>query len=184
MTASRSVIHAVVIRNGHHNVSSFAEGHHNVLCHPRSGHPSKKVITTRCVIGFAVIQLCWSSQRVVSSPSVSSLHECLRLQKTSKKQITQKSSVGNADVWITADHATSGRTTHEVVIRPTGKRTNGDGDKFFSMFLYEIHFFSQVLIPKGIYNGQNETRLDNKNTAPRTSMVFPKNPETASVKNR
>ena len=47
MTASRTVITW--------NVSSFEEGHHNVLCHPRSGHhnvlghPSKKVITTCCV---------------------------------------------------------------------------------------------------------------------------------------
>jgi hypothetical protein len=41
-----------------------------------------------------------------------------------------------------------------------------------------------VLIPKGEYNGQKETRLVNKNTAPRTSKVLPKNPETASVKNK
>ena len=52
------------------------------------------------------------------------------------------------------------------------------------MFFNEIHFFSHVLIPKGEYNGQKETRLVNKNTAPRTSKVLPKNPETASVKNK
>ena len=134
--------------------------------HPRSGHPER------------------SSQRVVSSPSVSSLHECLRLKKTSKKEISQKSSVGNADVRITTDHAASWRAAHEVVICPTGKRTDSNGYEFFSMFFNEIHFFSHVLIPKGEYNGQKETRLVNKNTAPRNSKVFPKNPETASVKNK
>ena len=49
-----------VIRNGHHNVlchperSSIEDCHHNVLCHPEGSSRS-------------VIQLRWSSQRVVSS---------------------------------------------------------------------------------------------------------------------
>ena len=124
----------------------------------------------------------WLSQ--INTPYQSLRDYFFRLQKTSKKQITQKSSVGNADVWITANHAASRRTAHEVVIRPTGKRTDSNSYDFFSMFLNEIHFFSQVLIPKATYSGQKETRLVNKNTVPRTSKVFPKNPETASVKNK
>ena len=44
-----------MVASSHREASSFEEGHHNLLCHPRSGHHSKSVITTCCVIHEVVL---------------------------------------------------------------------------------------------------------------------------------